>query len=346
MSSTDTLFSEASSTVDPRAAAALHRLERAVAGEQVPPAMTNLDKTVDWYAAHLREQIRDYLTLAAEDLLARANEGIHILPEVDERRAQEAEEETRKQGAQRAEVAEALAAGYFRVWRGGPDEHPNSNRLTEIADITGIVCPACGKVSPSLDLLLLRWGEILLVQNRPRDLQPDPGRRLPCSLSSVVPARRECLCSCGVTFPIAVATTAPLAVYQGEPTPEERRIMREREQAEQQRQAEAGLHRLDQEREERKRQREQEQVGLRAVVVAGLRSGRVSACIDGTPTETITCPACGKIPPGLDRLVVGYGRVLDDPSFTLPGVEHPVICPCGRAFDLVVSVRRAEAVVV
>ena len=74
MSSTDTLFSEASSTVDPRAAAALHRLERAVAGEQVPPAMTNLDKTVDWYAAHLREQIRDYLTLAAEDLLARANE--------------------------------------------------------------------------------------------------------------------------------------------------------------------------------------------------------------------------------------------------------------------------------
>ena len=72
MSSADTLFSEASSTVDPRAAAALHRLERAVAGEQVPPAMTNLDKTVDWYAAHLREQIRDYLSLAAEDLTRQA----------------------------------------------------------------------------------------------------------------------------------------------------------------------------------------------------------------------------------------------------------------------------------
>ncbi|MFA7120811.1 MAG: hypothetical protein WC277_04985 [Bacilli bacterium] len=78
MSSTDTLFSEASSTVDPRVQAALRRLERAVAGEQVPPAMTDLDKTADWYAAHLREQIRDYLTLAAEDLLARADKGIHV----------------------------------------------------------------------------------------------------------------------------------------------------------------------------------------------------------------------------------------------------------------------------
>ena len=149
-----------------------------------------------------------------------------------------------------------------------------------------------------------------------------------------------------MTFPIAVATTAPLAIYQGEPTPDERRIMREREQADRQRRAEADLHRLDQEREERKRQREQEQVGLRAVVVAGLQSGRVCACIDGEPTDTIACPGCGKIPSGLDRVLAGYGRVLDDPSFTLPGVEHPVICSCGRAFDLVVSVRRAEAVVV
>ena len=212
---------------DPRAAAALHRLERAVAGEQVPEPVTDLDRTADWYAAHLREQIRDYLTLAAADLQARASEGIHVLPGVDERRAQEATEEARK-----------------------PEE----------------------------------------------------------------------------------------------PTPDERRIMREREQADRQRQAEADLHRLDQEREERKRQREQEQVSLRAVVVAGLRSGRVSACIDGEPTDTIACPGCGKIPSGLDRVLAGYGRVLDDPSFTRPGVEHPVICSCGRAFDLVVSVRREVTV--
>ena len=186
MSSADTLFSEASSTVDPRVQAALHRLERAVAGEQVPPAMTNLDKTVDWYAAHLREQIRDYLTLAAEDLLARANEGIHILPEVDERRAQEAEEETRKQGAQRAEVAEALAAGYFRVWRGGPDEHPNSNRLTEITTLADLVCPACGKVSPELSRLVKRWGRLCSPGADPETCSPTPAAGCPA------PCRQWC----------------------------------------------------------------------------------------------------------------------------------------------------------
>ena len=95
------------------------------------------------------------------------SEGIHVLPGVDEQRAREAAEEARKQEERRAEVAEALAAGYFRVWRGGPDEHPNSNRLTEIADITGIVCPVCGRVSPELARLVQRWGETLLHQNRP-----------------------------------------------------------------------------------------------------------------------------------------------------------------------------------
>jgi len=239
MSSTDTLFSEASSTVDPQVRTALRRLERAIAGEQVPPAMTDIDRTVDWYAHHFLEQARDYLDQAAADLQARVSEGIHVLPGVDEQRAREAEEEVRKQEMQRVEVAEALAAGHFRLWRGTPNDHPKSDRLTEIADLAGIVCPVCGRVSPELARLVQRWGETLLRQNRPRDLQPDPDRRRPCSMSSEIVARRECSCSCGVTFPIAVATTPHLAAYLGEPTPEERRAMREREQAEQQRQAAA-----------------------------------------------------------------------------------------------------------
>jgi len=120
--------------------------------------------------------------------------------------------------------------------------------------------------------------------------------------------------------------------------------MREREQAERRRQAAEALQNIEREQEERKRKREQDHVRFRAMVAAGLRSGRVSACIDGTPAETIICPGCGKIPPGLDRLVVGYGRVLDDPAFIISGQEHPIVCSCGRAFDLVVSVRREVTV--
>lgn len=199
---------------DPRVQDALRRLERAIAGHVVPEPMTDLDKAVDWYAGHFLAQAHNYLALAAADLQARVSEGVRVLPGVDEQRAQEAAEEARKQEAQRAEVAEALAAGHFRLWRGTPNDHPKSDRLVEVTTLADLVCPVCGRVSPELARLVQRWGETLLHQNRPRDRQPDPDRRRPYLLSSAHALRRECSCSCGVTFPIALDVTPHMAAYQ------------------------------------------------------------------------------------------------------------------------------------
>jgi|GEM_PF-2138821 len=318
---------------DPRVLEALRRLEMQVGGQAVPAALTNLDKVADWYAADFREQCRNYLARVVEDLLDLVGEGVHPLPGVDEERAREAAEEARRQGELRAEVADALAAGYLRVWRSGADDHPLSPRFVEVAVLREVACPVCGTVPPALDRVMCTWGEILLQHERPRGSRPD--RREPCPISSVQAVRVPVHCSCGNTFTVGVAIV---------PDPAERerkRVERERKRAEMQREHEEAIRQIEREQEEQRQQREQDHARFRAAFAAGLQAGRVHVCIDGHAADSpIACPGCGAVPPGLDRVLVGLGRVLDDPAFCVPGTEFPIVCTCGRAFDLAVTVRR------
>lgn len=185
-----------------RVQAGMDRLSRLMAGETVPEAVDAIDKAVDWYAADVLTQLREYFVRVREDLTARVQGGGPPTPAPEDPECDR----------HRAEFADALAAGAFRVWLSGPD---NPDKFDEIASLEDFACPGCGAVPPRLDDHIVRLGRTL--SNRPGrrpGARPDPTRRgaIPCPAGGA--PRGTVQCACGHEFKYVYTFTSSRAAYR------------------------------------------------------------------------------------------------------------------------------------